>query len=332
MLRFLALLLALVAEATAARAADYAVISTIPGPDGRWDYVSIDTAARRLYIAHGDAVTVLDLASGKLNPKLTDGQGLHAVVPLPGGRVLSTNGRSNTARVFEAATGAAIADVPTGEGPDAAAFDRSTDLAAVMNGHSGDITLIDPAAGKAVATVAVGGKLEFAAADGKGRIYVNIEDRNEIAVLDVAARQVTARIPLPDCDGPGGLAIDPLRGLLVTACDNQKALAVDTATAKVVATLPIGKGPDAVLFDSERRRFFVPCGRDGTLVVIAENDAAAPTIIATVPTAVGARTGAVDPVTGRVYLVTADFTPPPPGEKRPVAVPGTFRILVVGTP
>jgi YVTN family beta-propeller protein len=304
------------------------VIATIPGPDGGWDIPSIDPDGRRLYIAHGDAVTAVDLDSGKVTPKLVDGKRLHAVLPLPGGRALGTNGGDNTATVFDAATGKVIASIPTGLNPDAALLEPSSGLALVMDGKGGDIMLIDPKTLHVDGRIDVGGKLEFAVADGKGGVFVNVEDKAEIAVIDIAQRKVTARYKLDGCEEPSGLALDPKSGLLLAACGNRTAVALQSKDGAAVAKLTIDERPDGAIFDAGRGLFFIPCGA-GTLAVIAENDGK-PAVIATVPTANGARTAALDPKTGRLYLPTADFAPPADGEKRHTVIPGTFRILVVG--
>jgi len=325
-----ALLLCLVAPfASAGQAAPgLSVIGTIPGPDGGWDIPSVDVAARRLYVAHGDTVMAVDLDSGKVTPKLVEGKRLHAVLPLPDGRALSTNGGDNTATLFEAATGKVIAAIPTGDNPDAVLFEPSSGLALVMDGKGGDITLIDPKTAHAEGRIDVGGKLEFAVADGKGRVFVNVEDKAEIAAIDIAQRKVVGRYKLDGCQEPSGLALDPDTGLLLAACANQKAVAVLAKDGGPVATLSIGERPDGAIFDARRKLFFIPCGA-GSIAVIAE-DAGKPAVVATVQTANGARTAALDPQTGKLYLPTADFAPPADGEKRHTVIPGTFRVLVVG--
>lgn len=305
------------------------VVGTIPGPDGGWDYASIDQTARRLYVAHGDAVMAVDLDSGKVTPKVVDGKRLHAVVPLPDGKVLSTNGGDNTATLFDGATGKVIASIPTGTGPDAAIYDASSGFVLVMNGHGGNISLVDPKTASVTGTIDVGGKLEFAAADGKGKAFVNIEDRGEIAVVDIAGKKVVGRYTVTGCEEPSGLALDPETGVLVAACDNNKAVAVQAKDGTILATLPIGGRPDATIFDATRKLFFIPCG-EGSLEVISDKAGEAPAVIATVETAPGARTGALDLKTGKLYLPTADFEKPAAGEKHYKPVPGTFRIVVVG--
>ncbi|HEX4505078.1 MAG TPA: YncE family protein [Alphaproteobacteria bacterium] len=323
-----ALLLCLMSAAAGAATPSLSVIGTIPGPDGGWDIPSVDAGARRLYIAHGDAVMAVDLDSGKVTPKLVEGKRLHAVLPLPDGRALSTNGGDNTATLFEAATGKVIAAIPTGMNPDAVLFEPATGLALVMDGKGGDITLIDPKTAHAEGRIDVGGKLEFAVADGKGRVFVNVEDKAEIAAIDIAQRKVTGSYKLDGCEQASGLALDPDTGLLLAACANRKAVAVQAKDGSVVATLAIGERPDGAIFDAKRKLFFIPCGA-GSIAVIAE-DGAQPTVVATIPTANGARTAALDPQTGKLYLPTADFAPPADGEKRHTVVPGTFRVLIVG--
>jgi len=314
--------------ALAEAAPNLSVVGTIPGPDGGWDIASVDAEARRLYIAHGDAVMAVDLDSGKVTPKLVDGKRLHSVVPLTEGRALSTNGGDNIATLFEGATGKVIASIATGQNPDVAILEPSSGLVLVMDGKDGDITLIDPKTATSPGRIAVGGKLEFAAVDGTGRVFVNVEDKAEIAVVDVAGRKVAAHYPLTGCEEPTGLALDQAAGLLLAACGNQKAVAVQAKDGKIVATLPIGERPDGAIFDAKRKLFFIPCGA-GSIAVIGE-EAGAPTVIATIPTANGARTAALDSKTGKLYLPTADFKAPAEGEQRHTVVPGTFRVLVVG--
>ncbi len=305
------------------------VVATIPGPDGGWDMTSVDVEARRLYVAHGDAVMAVDLDSGKVTPALVEGKRLHAVLPLAAGRALSTNGGDNTATLFEAATGKVIASIATGLNPDDAIFDPSSGLALVMDGRAeGSITLIDPKTATSPGKISVGGKLEFAVADGHGRVYVNVEDKGEIAVIDVGARKVVAHYALTGCEEPSGLALNPTNGLLIAACSNKKALAVQSKDGAVTSTLTIGERPDGAIFDPARKLFFIPCG-EGNIAVI-DGKSGTPTVIATIPTANGARTAALDQRTGKIYLPTADFNAPAEGEKRHTVVPGSFRVLVVG--
>ncbi len=242
--------------------------------------------------------------------------------------MLSTNGNSNTATLFQAASGSVIAEISTGQKPDAAVFEPSTGLVFVMNAKGGDVTLVDPHQAKAVGEIPIGGALEFAVADGTGHVFVNIEDQGAIAVLDAASRQVTARYPLKDCEAPSGLAIDIEDKVLVSACANGIAKLVSASDGAEIATLQIGKRPDAVIWDVARKLFFIPSGGDGLLTVIARRGPAAFTVVDRVTTRLGARTGALDPATGRIYLPTATLIPAATG--RPTPAPGTFVVLVVG--
>jgi YVTN family beta-propeller protein len=183
------------------------VVERIAGPDGGWDYANFDPVHRRLYVARGAAITAIDVDTGKVTPALVTAQRAHIALPLPGGdELLVTNGGANTATLVDAMTGAVRATVPTGQNPDAALFDPSSGLAFVMNGRSGDITLIDIKTAQAAGAIPVGGKLEFGVADGQGRVFVNVEDKNEIAVIDTAARKVVAHWAMAGCEEPSGLA------------------------------------------------------------------------------------------------------------------------------
>ncbi|MEA2757029.1 MAG: hypothetical protein QOJ54_3318 [Aliidongia sp.] len=305
-------------------------VDRIAIPDGPWDFTSVDVPARRLYLARGDGVMSLDLDTGKVTPKLVPGARVHGVLPLAGGtgRILSTNGETNTATIAEAATGKVVAEIPTGQNPDAVIQDAKTGLVLVMNAKNGDVTLIDPATTKAVGSIQIGGALEFGEAV-DGIAYVNIEDKAELAIVDIAARKVTGRIALKGCEEPSGLARDPASGVLLTVCANGVALAIDPAKSAVIATVPIGKHPDAAIFDAGRHQFLVPCGGDGTLTLIS-SDGHTVAAAGSVTTERGARTGALDTKTGRIYLPTAEFGPPATPGGRPTPVPGSFHLVVVG--
>lgn len=330
-LRAAALGLAAWAACSAAHAAGpgYHVLSRIGGPDGGWDYVRVDPANERILVARGGSVMAVDLKTSAVTTGLAPGPILHDAMPVNGGaEVLVTQGGAGAAVFIDARTGAVAATVATGKGPDAAAFDAHSGLALVMNHLGGDITLIDPKAHKAVGTVAVGGELEAAAVDGAGHAFVNVENKNEIAVVDIAARKVTGRYALTGCDGPTGLAYDAADRMLIAACDGSTDF-VDAASGKVLQTLATGKGADGVAFDPRQKLAFVPSGREGTLAVIAVARGKS-AIVETVPTEVSARTIALDERTGRVYLPAAQLGPPAVPGGRPTRVPGTFHLLVVG--
>lgn len=305
------------------------VIKTIAHQDGdaRLDYASIDLVARRLYVARGFGVMAVDLDTEQTTRQLVAGLHVHAVIPLPGGRALSTNGDSNTATLFVGKTGEVLAQIATGGDPDAAAFDSVSGLVFVMDAKDGDATLIDPVGGKAVGRLSLGGKPEFAVVDGHGHLYVNLEDTNKTAVIDTVGRKIIGKYNLPGCERPSGLGIDTGSGVLVAACANRTAVAIRAADGQVIAPhLPIDRKPDAVIFDAAQRNFYIPCGREGTLAVISESSDNVLTVRESVSTAVGAHTGALDSKTGRLYLPTADYHMTFSGI---VPADGTFRILVL---
>jgi len=313
--------------ASAAPSPSYHVVAQLPAGDGGWDLLSVAPADQRLYVAHGDRVTAFDLRTGAATDKLVAGQRVHAALAVPGTHeVVSTNGETNNALLFDGRTGKVRASIPTGTKPDAAAYDPATRTVWVMNPGSGDITVIDPASAKVLATVPVGGSLEMGEADGRGRMYVNVEDKNEVAVLDTRARKLVKRFPLDGCDGPTGIAVDSRASEIVSACGGNAGAIVSAPDGRQIARLPIGKGADGAAFDPVHGVALVPGGRDGNLTVIRLG--AKPQVVGQVATAVSARTIAVDASTGRAYLPSATLSPAPAGE-RPKAVPGSFRVLVV---
>ena len=304
----------------------YSVVARISGPDGGWDLLDVASSAHRLYVARTSGVMAVDLGTLAVTPALLATQRGHSAMPIPGTtRVIATDGAANTATVFEGATGRVVATLKVGTKPDAVAWDPATRTVWVMNADSGDISVIDPAGLKVIATVAVGGSLELGAADGAGRLYVNIEDQNAVAVIDTRARKVLARYPLAGCEEPTGIAYARDVKRILSACAN--GVAKVTATdGRDLATLTIGPRPDGALYDQDRHLAFVPSGGDGTLAEISLTGT--PRVLATIPTARGARTAALEPATGRIYLPSAAYLPAV-GSARPQAIPGTFAVLVV---
>ena len=270
------------------------VVAHIPGPDGGWDYADVGADPHKLYVARADGVMAVDLASGAVTPKLVPGQRVHSTLPIPGtDLVLSTNGDSNTAVLFHGRDGSVVATLPTGKKPDGAVFDRSSGLVAVMDGAAGDITLIDPKKAEVAGTITVGGKLEAAAVDGQGNLFVNAEDTSELAKVDLKARKLVARYKLDGCEGPTGLIYSPKAKVLVSACANGVAKLV-SPDGQPVALLKVGEDPDAAMYDAARDRALIPSPvNGGTLTVIALSGGA-PRVIATATTESGARTGAFE--------------------------------------
>ncbi|MBB6093735.1 YVTN family beta-propeller protein [Povalibacter uvarum] len=325
---FAALVVACAPECTfAAEGAQYKVVDTFRGPDGGYDYVSVDSAAQRVFIARKYGVMAIDLKDRKVIPELIKGNDVSAVLIIPGtDLLLTTNWGGHTATLLDRRTGKAKAEIVTGKQPDAAVFDPSSRRAFVMNGESKDITVVDVAKAVAIATIPLGGKPEAGAADGKGRIYVNIEDTAQIAVIDTARLKVLTKYSIPECEEPTGIAYDAVTGVLISACHNGIARLVDAATGKDRGWFKVGAEADGAIFDSARRLAYIPCD-DGTMTIVHLDERAQTRPVAVVKTARGARTAALDPQTGRLYLPYADFTTDSAGED--VQTPGTFAVLVV---
>ena len=309
-------------------ASGLAIVARIAGPDGGWDYASFDASRRRIYVAHGVRVMSIDADKGTVNADFAAGKHLHAVVPVPGtDLLLTTNGADSSAKIISAVDGKLISSITTQKDPDGAVFDPSSGLVVVVNGEGGMVSLVDPKAAKVVDTITVGAGLEYPAVDGKGRLYVNIEETGEIAVIDIAARKVLGHYPMPGCKGPTGLALTA-DGRLISACSNGVAKILDASSGHEIASFAIGARPDAVLLDGSRGLAYIPSAMTGTLAVIALSGPANNTIIDTVATQRGARTGTVDPKTGKIYLPAAEYGLPAAGQK-PEPKPGTFQVLVL---
>ena len=324
----LAVALSLAVDASeAVRPSGLHIIGRIPGPDGMWDYASFDPTLRRVYIAHENVVIAIDADTGSVNSAFARGAGLRSVVPVPGeDLIVTTNSGDNSAKVLSAVDGKLLGSIPTADGPDGAEFDPKSGLVIVICGDSGVLTLIDPKAMKAVGTIAVGGHLEFGATDGKGRFFVNVLDQNRTAVVDLVARRVLKSYMLPGCKQPTGLAY-VVGDRLIAACFNGGVDVLDAHSGRKIASYNVGGVPDAVIYDERRKLAFVPSMFTGTLAVIALSGEFNNTIIDTVPTQNGARTGTVDAKTGRIFLPTAEYILPAPKGKPPTAKPGTFAVL-----
>jgi YVTN family beta-propeller protein len=317
-------------------ASGYHLLKKIPlGGEGGWDYLTFDPSSGRLYIARATHVIVLDTASGKVVGDIPDTAGVHGVaLAREFGRGFTSDGRAGMVTIFDLKTLATIGHANTGQNPDAIVFDSASKRVFAMNGRSGDATAIDAATGKVAGTVALGGKPEFAVADGRGRIYVNLEDKSQEVVLDSRKLEVVARWPLAPCEEPTGLALDPEHRRLFAGCHNQLMAVLDADSGKLINTLPIGRGVDATAFDPGLQYAYASNG-EGTLTVVHEDAPDKFTVVDNVPTQRGARTMALDPATHQVYLATADFAPMPapvPGRprQRPAIVPNTFVVLVLG--
>jgi YVTN family beta-propeller protein len=304
------------------------------GGDGFWDDLTADGQAHRLYLTHGPRVDVVDTQTGKLIGSITGLHGTHGVALDNAGKFgYITDGGANAVVVFDRATLATVATIPAGTGPDAIVFEPATKTVWAFNGRSKDVTVISVATNTVVATIPLPGRPEFAAVDGKGTVFDNIEDKSEIARLDARTLKLTAEWPLTGCDGPSGLAIDVAGSRLFPVCGGKKMGVLDSNTGKALATAEIGNGPDGAGWDAAHKLAFASCG-EGVLSVIDAGAPGYPTL-QTLPTQRGARTMTYDAASGRLYLPTAEFGPAPAPtpenpRARPPIVPGSFTILVVG--
>jgi YVTN family beta-propeller protein len=306
----------------------YTLTKTVAlGAPDRWDFVVFDAASQKVFVAHGDRVTVVDGRTGKIigNVEGLPG-GTHGIAIVPGTkRGYTDDGLAGTAASFDLETLKLIKTIKADVDADAVVFDPTSGHIFVVDGDSGKLTVIDPKSDSSIATIDVGGKLESAVAGDNGKLYVNGEEKKEIVRFDTATNQVDAHWPVPSCTSPHGLAIDPAMHRLFSSCKNDVLVVVDADTGATIATLPIGARSDAAAFDPKRRLIFSSNG-DGTLSVIAEKDANTFVTVASVATMQSARTMAVDPVSGRLYLVAADMT------INPSADPSDFRHRYVATP
>ena len=303
------------------------------GGEGGWDYLTLDAASRRLYISRGTHVMVVNADTYKVVGDIPNTDGVHGIALAPKlGRGFTSNGQANTVTTFDLKTLKAIGTAPTGDRPDAILYEPATQRVFTFNGGGNSATAVDAVTGKVLATIPLGGRPEFAAADGQGMVYDNIEDKGEIVAINARTLAITHRWPIAPLASPSGLAMDAKSRRLFAVCDGQKMAVVSADTGKVVATPAIGDGPDAAAFDPGAGLAFSSNGEDGTLTVIREAAPDSYRVAQTVPTQAGARTMAVDTKTHRVFLVTAKSGPTTPGAPpwRRAYVPGTFTLLVFG--
>lgn len=298
--------------------------------DGGWDYLLADHAQQKLYVSHGTQVNVLNEKTGDSIGIITNTIGVHGILVLNDlKKGYTTNGKTGDLTVFNINTNAAIKKIKAGENPDAIFYDEFSRKIYVCNGRSLDISVIDPATDMVIATIALGGKPETAVSDGKGKIFVNLEDKNEVLSIDARTFKVLQRFKLEGGEEPSGLAIDRSTSRLFVGCGNKVLLVLDAHTGKKISILPIGDGCDGVAFDPSLKLAYSSNG-DGTLTVIKEISANKFTVLENIKTARGARTIALDYTTHHIFLPTADFKSAVTEGKHQERIPGTFRVLEYG--
>jgi DNA-binding beta-propeller fold protein YncE len=323
------LVIALVPLLLAATPTGYHLVGEIKiGGDGGWDYLVADSAARRLYVSHATHVIVVDLDSQKIVGDIPDTQGVHGIaIATEFNRGFVSNGRTNNVTIFDLKTLKAVGTVATGENPDAIRYDPVSKRVFAFNARSKSATAIDAKSGAVVATIPLPGAPETGVADGKGKVYVNIEDTSEIAEIDAAKGTMTRKYSLSPCDGPSGLAFDATNRRLFSACSNRVMAVSDPDAGKVVATPAIGAGSDGAAFDPGTGLAFSSNG-DGTLTVVSQTGGKYD-VVENIATQQGARTLTLDEKTHTVYLSAAQAAPSRSGG-RATFLPNTFKVLVVG--
>lgn len=329
-----ALLLALATQAEARPQYRLAHELPLPGDEG-WDYLTFEPGGHRLFIAHGSRVDVVDTNTLKRVGEIADTPGVHGIALAPElNRGYVSAGRAGVIVVFDLKTLARLKEIKTtGENPDAILYDPASQRVFTFNGRGRNVTAVDARTGEIAGTIALDAKPEFAATDGKGHVYVNLEDKNSLALLDPRKLTVVSVWPLGGCEGPSGLALDAAGGHLFSVCGNKLMAVVAADSGKLLGTAPIGEGVDAAAYDPGSHLAFASCG-EGVVTMVRVNAAGAPEVVQTLPTRRGARTMALDARSHRVYLVTAEFgaapeaTPEHPHPRPPIK-PGSFRLLVL---
>ncbi|MDT7604615.1 MAG: hypothetical protein QOF61_2612 [Acidobacteriota bacterium] len=333
-------LVALVAVAAtvgsrAAAPAGYHVMKTYKlGGEGSWDYLLVDSAARRVYISRSTHVMVVDADTGAIVGDIPNTPGVHGVALVPDlNKGYTSNGRDSSSTVFDLKTLKTLGTVKVGQNPDAITYDDVSKRVFTFNGASHDATAIDVKTDTVAGTIPLGGKPETGVADEHGHIFVNVEDKSEIVDIDTRKLTAVAHWSLAPCEEPTGLAMDRKHRRLFAGCSNKLMAVVNADTGKVVATPPVGSGVDASGFDPSTDLAFTSNG-EGTLTVVHEDSPDKFTVVETVQTQRGARTMSVDTKTHRVFLVSAEFGPPPPAtaerpRPRPSVVPGSFTLIVL---
>ena len=304
------------------------------GGEGGWDYITFDAPSHRLFASHGTKVVVISTDSDKIVGEIPKTEGVHGIaVANEFGRCFVSNGRASTVSIVDLKTLKLLDTVSVGKNPDAILYDAFSRRVFVFNGRSNDATILDAEKGTVVSTLPLGGKPEFSVTDGKGRIFVNIEDKSEIAVIDAKELKILSRWPIKPGEEPSGLAIDVEHHRLFSVCGNKLMAVVDADNGKVIASLPIGDRVDGCAYDPGAGLAFSSNG-EGTVTVVREESPDKFSVLETVATQIGARTITVDPKTHTLYLPTAEFGPAPaPTQERPhprpVILPNTFVILKI---
>ena len=305
------------------------------GGEGGWDYLTVDSKARRVYISRGTHVMVVDADTGAVTGDIPNTNGVHGIaIASEFDKGFISDGRDGTITIFDLKTLKVLGTATAGKNPDAIIYDPVSKRVFSFNGTSKDATAVDAKSGNVAGTIALGGKPEAAVSDGRGHIFVNIEDTSEIVQFDANKLSIENRWKIAPGDGPSGLAMDQKTRRLFSVCGNKMMVVVNADNGQVVGTVPIGQGSDGAAFDPETGFALSTNGGDGTLTVVHEDSPSKFSVVENVPTLRRARTIALDAKTHQVYTITAEFgqAPAPTTEQpRPRApmVPGSFTLLVL---
>lgn len=304
------------------------------GGSGGWDYLAFDAPSRHLFVSRSDRVLVIDVDAGKKIGTITGTAGVHGIALADDlHRGFVSDGRSASVTVFDLASLKTVATITgTGQNPDAILYDGASHHVLTFNGKSASASVIDPAKNAVIGSIALPGKPEFAVADGAGLVYVNIEDKSELAQLDSLHDKVLQVWPLAPCESPSGLAIDNQHHRLFAVCDNRTMTVLDALDGHHVADVPIGDGPDGVVFDPAEAMLYSANGESGTITAVHEDDPDHYRVTATIPTQVSARTLALDPKLHRLYLSAARLGATRRANGRRTIEPDSFGVLTVGRP
>lgn len=320
----------LISSAVFCQKTNFKVVKSFPiKSSGGWDYIAVND--HKLYVSHGSQVNILDENSGDSIGIIPGTTGVHGITfdnHLNKG--FTSNGRLNNVFVFDLTTNNVLKEIPTGENPDAITYEPFSKKIITCNGRSKSLSIIDPEKEIVVATIELGGKPEEAVSDGKGKLFVNLEDQNQIAEVDMKKYKVLNRWSIAPGESATGLALDKKTNRLFAGCDNKILVVVNAQNGKVITTLPIGEGCDGVVFDAEKDLVFASCG-EGIMTIIKEKEPNTFIVAQTVPTQKSARTITLDPSNTTLFLPAATLEPADPNatSRRRSFVPGTFKVLVV---
>jgi YVTN family beta-propeller protein len=310
-------------------------LGAAPGGKEYWDYITLDPSSRRLYISHNTEVKIVEADTGKIVGSIADLKRVHGIALVPNlGKGFISDGGADEAVVFDSKTLKVTGHIKTGGNPDCIIYDPASKHIFTMNGKTNDASVIDPVTDTVVATIPMGGRPEYAVADGKGMIYDNIEDKNEVVALDSRTNAIKSRWPIAPAEEATAMDMDIKHHRLFIGGRNKLLAIMDSDTGKVIQTFPIGAGVDTNIYEPETGLLFT-AAREGTLHIFHEDSPDKFSVVETVKTEFGARNAALDPKTHRIFIDTADFgpAPEPTAEQphpQPTPVSGTFRLLVYG--